>query len=230
MRATVVVWRQATRDALGYIMGSSFWPARASGVFLCVFGLVQGCAYVTAVPVKPGSNIAGIRIYDVKPILVVSGSSTEVKIVPNYNRAYALRFGAFLAKNNVDVTLQNGIPSQIKAEMDTTKFIDLLEKVVDKLPAGLGLSGEAPRAGVQDRFQVYDIVFDDQGNLVGLRPLIAHADLLKVKTTPPMSQGSNGAAVVPQPGATSLSAPLVVFQSPAAVPGAPPATVVPQPQ
>ena len=34
--------------------------------------LLSNCAYVTAVPAPPGSNVEGIRIYDVKPILIVT--------------------------------------------------------------------------------------------------------------------------------------------------------------
>ena len=58
--------------------------------------LVSGCAYVTAQPVRPGERISGIRIYDVKPLLVVSGENVTIQMVPNYNRAYALRFGGAL--------------------------------------------------------------------------------------------------------------------------------------
>jgi hypothetical protein len=163
--------------------------------------LPAGCAYVTAVPVKPGDKIAGIRVYDVKPLLVVSGESTEIKLVPNYNRAYALQFGAFLARNNFKAVMEGGILTQIDADLDPTEFVRLLGKIVDKVPIpGKSLSGDGRTAGgVQDRFQVYDIVFDNDGNLVGLKPLIFTDDLRPLKTAqvvPPsqtVPQGGTGA-------------------------------------
>ncbi len=147
--------------------------------------LTAGCAYVTAVPRKPGERISGIPIYDVKPLLVVTGENVQVQMVPNYNRPYALRFGAFLAKNNFEASMQNGILTTVKADMDSTEFIKLLTALVNKLPDAKGFSdtkGGSSSGGIKDRFQVYDIVFDDEGNLVGLRPLLVEPNLLKVKT------------------------------------------------
>ena len=94
---------------------------------------------------KPGERINGIPIYDVKPLLVVTGENVQVQIVPNYNRPYALRFGAFLAKNNVDVSMQNGILTTVKADMDSTEFIKLLTALVNKLPDAKGFSDTQPR-------------------------------------------------------------------------------------
>ena len=162
----------------------SSWIAAPMVAVLAGLG-PAGCAYVTAVPVKPGDRISGVRVYDVRPLLVVSGASTEIKLVPNYNRAYAMQFGAFLAKNEFKMTLKDGMISQLDANLDTTEFIKLLTAIVDKLPTpGQALSGDARVAGgVQDRFQVYDIVFDNDGNLVGLKPLIYTDELRSLKTT-----------------------------------------------
>ncbi len=170
-------------------------------------GLGSGCAYVTAQPVRPGDRINGIRIYDVKPLLVVTGDSVSIQTVPNYNRAYALRFGAFLAKNDFEASVNNGVLTTVKANMDSTEFIKVLTALIEKLPApGTGFSGPAASAspgGIKDRFQGYDIVFDDDGNLVGLRPLLVTPNMLHVKTAS-AAQGSGGGApppvVVPQPG------------------------------
>ena len=156
------------------MMGRTRVGVTALVAMLCVAG--SGCAYVTAQPVKPGDKINGIRIYDVKPLLVVSGDNVTMQYVPNYNRAYALRFGAFLAKNDFEASVSNGILTTVKANMDSTEFIKVLTALIEKLPSpGEGFSG--PRApaspgGIKDRFQVYDIVFDDDGNLVALRPLL----------------------------------------------------------
>ena len=171
----------------------------AAAVVSMLAGLAPtGCAYVTAVPVKPGDRISGVRVYDVRPLLVVSGENTEIKIVPNYNRAYAMQFGSFLAKNDFKMTLKDGMISQLDANLDTTEFIKLLTAIVDKLPApGKSLSEDTRVAGgVQDRFQVYDIVFDDDGNLVGLKPLIFTDELRSLKTT----QVAPPSRTIPQDG------------------------------
>jgi len=159
--------------------------ALALAAMLGVAGLGSGCAYVTAQPVRPGDRINGIRIYDVKPLLVVSGENVTIQMVPNYNRAYALRFGAFLAKNHFDATISNGFLTKVNANMDSTDFIKVLTALVEKLPdIPEGFSGSQPKepGGIKNRFQVYDIVFDDEGNLIGLTPLIAKEQLLDVQT------------------------------------------------
>lgn len=60
---------------------------------------LMGCAYVTAEPAPPGSDVRGIRVPTVKPLLVVTGAQVELMTIPNPNREYALRFGSFLAKH-----------------------------------------------------------------------------------------------------------------------------------
>ena len=173
--------------------------AAALAVVLSTAG--SGCAYVTAQPVKPGDRINGIRIYDVKPLLVVSGDNVTIQMVPNYNRAYALRFGAFLAKNHFQAAISNGLLTTVNANMDSTGIIELLKVLAEKIPEGFsGPAAPATPGGLKDRFQVYDIVFDDDGNLVGLKPLLIEHNLLRVKTAS-AAQGfsGNGPVVVPQP-------------------------------
>jgi hypothetical protein len=173
-------------------------------VMLGTAGLASGCAYVTAQPVRPGDKINGIRIYDVKPLLVVSGDNVTIQMVPNYNRAYALRFGAFLAKNHFQANMTNGVLTTVNANMDSTAFIELLKVLAEKIPEGFsGQAQPATPGGLKDRFQVYDIVFDDDGNLVGLKPLLIEHNLLRVKTA--SAQGfSGGGQVAPQPGGTQI--------------------------
>ena len=186
------------------------------GAGLGVAGLGSGCAYVTAQPVKPGDRINGIRVYDVKPLLVVTGESVKVEMIPNYNRAYALRFGAFLAKNHFQANMTSGVLSSVNADMDTTAIIDLLKTLAQKIPEGFsGQASPGAKGGLKDRFQVYEIVFDDDGNLVGLRPLVVEQQLLKVKTSAPAQGFSGGgtvvvqqpgsAVVVPQPGSGGVT-------------------------
>jgi hypothetical protein len=69
-------------------------------------------------PVKRGDIVTpGVRYYEVKSILVLNatdkGQLWDVKFVPNFNRGYAVRFSAFLAKNDFKIALnENGGPKQ----------------------------------------------------------------------------------------------------------------------
>jgi hypothetical protein len=148
--------------------------------WLAISSILSGCAYVTAVPAPPGSNVEGIRIYDAKPILIVTETTTTVSLIPNYNRAYALKFGTFLAKNNVDVEWSStGFLSKLSSDQDTTAVVDLLKQAVQTF--GPALTGTAHAAqeggGASSRFGVYEFIFDDEGNLKGLRPLLREGDL-----------------------------------------------------
>jgi hypothetical protein len=161
----------------------------------CTLG---ACARSTAIPVDYNSSVPGFRVYDVKPILIVNGQQTSIELIPNYNKAYAMQFTAFLAKNEFVVDVERGFIKKLQGTLDSTKFIELLQDVVKQLPAltGKAMSGSA-EGGVQDRFQVYEFVFADDGTLVGLKPLIDQRDLLRVRTSRPPSV-SLSSQVVPQ--------------------------------
>lgn len=168
---------------------------------LALAWLAVGCANVTAIPVKPGSNVSGIRIYDVKPLLVVTGINVSLLMVPNYNRAYAVRFGAFLAKHDFQAEFQNGFLAKLQSNQDTTAvpiaLINLVQEAVKAgVPIGTAFSGQAD-GGSGNRFGVYDIVFDEEGNLVGLRPLVSDSTLLKVPSVAmlPVLPPANGKPV-----------------------------------
>lgn len=172
---------------------------RASTTVLCLLSALSGCANVSAVPVKPNSPVAGIRIYDVKPLLVVSGTEVSLLMVPNYNRAYALKFSTFLAKHDFEATFQNGFLASVKSNQDTTAVALALIKLVEETAkAGVFGGGKAfadTGGGTGNRFGVYDIVFDDNGDIAGLRPLVSDKTLMKVPTStaaivPPDVSGS----------------------------------------
>jgi len=139
-------------------------------------GILSGCAFVTAVPAPPGSEVRGIRVPDIKPLLVITGGEVEVITVPNPNRAYAVQFGSFLAKHNLEAEFSNGFINKIKSDQDSTAFsIELLKSITEAAKAGTGIfDGFSDKGGdgAASDLQVYDIVFDDQGNLLALRPLI----------------------------------------------------------
>jgi len=160
-------------------------------MLICLAMLQSGCAYVSAIPVDPDSNISGIRIYDVKPLLVVSGTSVDVVLVPNYNRAYALRFGSFLAKHDFEADFQNGFISKVHSNQDTTSVALALVNIIHEAiktgnPIRDAFSAKADGGSV-NRFGVYDIIFDNDGNLIELRPLISDRTLIRTPANSTMS-------------------------------------------
>src|SRR5262245_18123363 len=171
------------------------------GRLACVVGLALGlaaCATATAIPVDYNSTVPGFRVYDVKPILIVNVQSVTGELIPNYNKAYAMQFTAFLAKNDFTVEIEKGFIKKLDGKLDSTKFIELLQDVVKNFPQVAKAMSGTTDGGVQDRFQVYEFVFGDDGSLVGLRPLIDRRDLLNVRTTR-LQISNTPAPVVPQP-------------------------------
>lgn len=164
--------------------------------------VLSSCANVSAIPVEPGSKVQGIRIYDVKPLLVVTGTSVTLLMVPNYNRAYAVQFSTFLAKHDFEADFSNGFMTKIHSNQDTTAVATALINVVQEAiktgnPIGDAFSGKTA-GGAEERFGVYDIVFDNHGNLIGLRPLLDKATLIKVpassvRAVPGFQSGQPGA-------------------------------------
>lgn len=137
---------------------------------LTVFLLfLTGCAEVTAIRATiDNPSPKGLPFYGHKPILVVSGQSAKIEIIPNLNERYALRMNAFLAKNDVHATLNtNGTLSNVKADMDTTGVISLLEKALDKIPIAPAASASLKTQG---EVSVYEFVFHSDGTL-SLEPL-----------------------------------------------------------
>ena len=133
--------------------------------------IVGACAGTTAIPVSSDDiKTEGFRYAETKPILIVTSDGPEVVFIPNKDRQYAVRFYAFLAKNKSSMHLSNGMLTQIDADLDTTKIIDLLSQVLDKI-APDATDNAAVEVGGGDLLQVYDFVFDGNGNLIGLRKL-----------------------------------------------------------
>ena len=150
-----------------------------ASVFAVIALMNAGCAWTTAVRVDPHApDIDGFVYYECKPLVVVSGSSVNVQYVKNPNKAYAVRFGTFLAKNDVKLTFDRecGV-TQINSNLDTTSIIPLLQDVLDKAVPDL-----KPVLGAANGtyLQVYDVVFDDLGNIVELKPLIRSKNLITV--------------------------------------------------
>lgn len=148
--------------------------------------VLTGCAYVTAVPVKPGDPDPGIRIYDVKPLLVVANTQVSVIMVPNYNRGYAVKFGAFLAKHDFEIDMANGVVSKVTSNQDATALPTELVKVLEEGAKTGKLFAESvtPPAAEQvngkekANFQIFEIEFDSSGAITGLKPLLPSESVL----------------------------------------------------
>lgn len=176
--------------------------AQVAVQILAAFALAA-CASATAVPVSYDSSVQGFRIYDVKPILIVNGQNTSIELIPNYNKAYAVQFSAFLAKQDFTLDVERGMLKKLDSKQDSTAAIVLLQDLLKQVaPAltGVAMSGKV-EGGTENRFQVFEFVFADDGNLVGLRPLVAPRDLLNVRTTK-LTGGTTTTKVAPQAGSS----------------------------
>jgi hypothetical protein len=135
--------------------------------------LCSGCAATTAVPIAPGDRTTkGFRIYDPKPMLLVTSKSTQVFFVPSYDRGYAVRFWAFLAKNDLTLKTADGAMTELGSHIDTTATLTLFQalgqealKQVDKLKA-LGSNVDGTLTGKEG---LYEFEFDANGKFVGLK-------------------------------------------------------------
>ena len=148
-----------------------------------ISSLLSACAYTTATRVLPGEDPRGFIYYECKPLLVVSGSTVSAIYVKNPNKAYAVQFGEFLAKNDVNITFDKdcGV-TNVQSKMDSTDVLKLIENIAAKvLP-----SSQKTAAGEtsQSTVQIYDIVFDEAGEIISLRPLVKRSSLIDVPANP----------------------------------------------
>jgi len=136
---------------------------------------LSGCAYTTAKPVDfTDRDTKGFRVYEPRPLLVVTDKSTQVVFVPNFDRGYAVRFGAFLSKNDITLKTTEGALTEISSNIDTTAALTLFQTLgqtalqqVDKLKA-LGATVEGKIPSMEG---VFDFEFDAAGRFTGLKKL-----------------------------------------------------------
>jgi|ERR1051326_5707793 hypothetical protein len=163
------------------------------------------CAYATAIPVDYNSKKDGFRVYDMKPILIVNGQQIAVELIPNYNKAYAVQFGAFLAKQDFSMEIEKGFIKKLDSKQDSTAIIPLLQEIAKNALPGVGkaMAGET-KGGIANHFQVYEFVFSDSGSLIGLRPLLPGETgaLLRVPTTSLIPEPSPAPGGGPPPPGT----------------------------
>jgi hypothetical protein len=150
-------------------------PRLAFILAAAVGALTTACASTTAKPVQFNDrDTGGFRIYDPKPMLLVTDKTVQVFFVPNYDRGYAVRFWAFLSKNDLTMKTADGAMTELSSHIDTTAALTLFQtlgqealKQVDKLKA-LGGSVEGTITGNQG---VFEFVFDRDGRFTGLQKI-----------------------------------------------------------
>jgi hypothetical protein len=146
------------------------WKIGRFAVWTLLALLLTGCAITTAIPVDPNDRFTwGFRVYDSKPLLLITKGAYKIVFIPNYSKAYAVRFDAFLAKNKSKVQVDNGvITGTIDVDVDSTAAIALLQDLAKQFaPPGKPTTVE----DTTDLVAIYDFVFDDNGHLQGLRKL-----------------------------------------------------------
>ena len=146
---------------------------RSSLVTVGVLLLCAGCAATSAVPVPYADRATeGFRVYDPKPMLLVTSKSAQIVFIPNLDRGYAVRFWAFLAKNDITLKTTDGAMTELSSHLDTTAALTLLQtlgqealKQVDKLKAlGGPVDGTIP-----GKEGLYEFQFNERGEFRGLK-------------------------------------------------------------
>lgn len=136
--------------------------------------LAISCAWVEVEPIRGDeANTMGFRFYESKPILVVTDSNTQIVFVPNYSRAYAVRFGAFLAKHDLTLETDGVFLKKVVSTQDPAEIIKGLIAVSrDVLKEAAKVGATAASEPVSGRvIAVYDFVFDEDGNIRELNKL-----------------------------------------------------------
>jgi hypothetical protein len=143
--------------------------ARVRLIVLCA-ALTGGCAWTSVHPVDYGDRAApGLRVYDPKPLLLVTSSGVSVVFVPDFERAYRVEFGALLAKNNVSLKTSQGALTDLQSAMDTTGPLTLVQTLgqtaLEQLPKLRALGADV-EGTIAARTGLYEFEYDRQGRFV----------------------------------------------------------------
>lgn len=170
---------------------------------ICSFVLalsISGCAYVDVKSTKGRPQLSGLRVYAPKTLIVVNGTGVSSLVIPDCSKEYAIRFGSFLAKNDVTLEIENGMLSKLENNQDSTALpLKLLEAVSSAAAAGQSLGtafSEKVDGGLVDRFGVYELSCDD-GTLKS-------QSLLSAANLPQLATEKAGQAVVVDDGTTPV--------------------------
>ena len=132
----------------------------------------MGCAFTTVVPA--GENTPGFRYFEAKPLLVVTKDSTRVVFVPNPDKAYAVRYYAFLSKQEITLKMKEGWWfEEVSDKRDPTVFVKGLVAIGEEaVEAGVSAAKAASESVDGNLVGVYEFVFDDQGNIERMKKLL----------------------------------------------------------
>lgn len=142
--------------------------------------LLSACAGTTAQRVRYDDDTArGLRFYDPMLLLVVTCHNTEVVVVPDLERGYAVESRAVAAKNDFTVKAQEGLLAEVGAKLDSSGPLSIFQgagtKAVEKGPAfaalGASIGGTIP--GMEG---IWRFALDGNGRLTGLTPLLRAPD------------------------------------------------------
>lgn len=142
---------------------------------------LSGCAWTKAVPVDYDDHskwfklrTEGFRVYEPKPLLIVTDANSKIVFVPNFNRGYAVQFGTFLAKNDIELNVDDGVLVKVVSKQDSTNFLKLIQALGEKAleQAGkLAALGDTVEGTIPGKVGVYEFLFDAQGNFTGIRKI-----------------------------------------------------------
>lgn len=142
--------------------------------FVLVFALAAasiGCAYTTVKPATEGTR--GFRYYEAKPLLVVTDSSTSVVFIPNPDKAYAVRYIAFLSKHEITLKMKEGWWfEEVNDKTDPSEFVKgLISLGKEAIQAAVSAAKAASDPVDGKLVGVYEFVFDGNGKLTKMKKL-----------------------------------------------------------
>lgn len=166
-------------------------------VFSVIFGLLSGCASVTAVPVNSNPNARGIPIYAPKSLVLVTADGPTVVTVPDCSKPYVLQINTAFAKQHVVVDMKDGVVTKIDADQDATAVPLELLKVLNGV---LGPQPGEPTGGPPQRSAPEIGVFDlsCQGDRLVSKSLLIQEGLIKVIQPVQTEAADTSSAKVPQ--------------------------------
>ena len=147
---------------------------RRALVVIAVIASMSGCAWVSVKPIAgTDTKTKGFRYYDVKPLLVVTVTNAEIVYVPNYSKAYAVRFGAFLAKHDMKLTITDGaFFKEVDSKQDPAEFLKGLVSLGQeaiKAASSAAKAASGPTGG--KLVAIYEFEFSTDGSITGMKPL-----------------------------------------------------------
>lgn len=150
------------------------YPIRHLLVLMLVFS-AAGCAYTEVKRIAGNdTDTKGFRYYEAKPLLVVTDSTVQIVFVPNLDRAYAVRYHAFLTKHEIKLTNTEGWwLKEVHEKSDPAEFIKgLIALGQEALKAAAEAGAKAASQPVAGKLVgVYQFVFDGNGNIQEMKEL-----------------------------------------------------------